>query len=66
MKELLNRWKSETPVFFKKVQIFGVSLAALGSALVPAIPGQIPTILISVGTSLAALAQFAVTNIESK
>jgi len=63
----LERLTSDTPAFFKKAQIFGIGLATLGGSLatVPGIPAKIPTILISVGTSIAAIAQFAVKQSES-
>lgn len=63
----LERLTSDTPAFFKKAQIFGIGLASLGGSLatVPAIPAKIPTILISIGTSIAAIAQFAVKQSES-
>jgi hypothetical protein len=59
---LLQRITSATPVFFKRVQVFGVGLAGLGGTLaaIHGIPANLTTTLISAGTALAALAQFAV------
>ncbi len=59
---LLQRITSATPVFFKKVQVFGIGLAGLGGTLaaIHGIPANLTTTLISAGTALAALAQFAV------
>lgn len=60
-----QRLKAETPVFFKKVQIFAVALAGLGGSLaaIHGIPVEWSTILITVGTTAAAVAQFAVKTI---
>lgn len=59
---LLQRITSDTPAFFKKVQIFGVALAGLGGtfATIQGIPVGLTTSLISAGTAVAAIAQFAV------
>jgi hypothetical protein len=59
---LLQRILSETPAFFKKVQIFALGLAGLGGTLatIQGIPQSLTTTLISAGTAVAAIAQFAV------
>lgn len=53
---------SDTPAFFKKIQVFGVCLAGLGGTLatIHGIPAGLTTTLISAGTAIAAIAQFAV------
>ena len=59
---LLQRILSDTPAFFKKVQVFGVGLAGLGGTLatIHGVPATLTTSLISAGTAIAAIAQFAV------
>lgn len=59
---LWQRITSATPAFFKKVQAFALGLAALGGTLatINGIPAKISTALISAGTAIAAIAQFAV------
>ena len=59
---LLQRITSDTPTFFKKVQVFGIGLAGLGGTLatIHGIPAGLTTSLISAGTAVAAIAQFAV------
>ncbi|MBS1519619.1 MAG: hypothetical protein JST50_01380 [Bacteroidetes bacterium] len=59
---LWQRIISDTPAFFKKVQIFGIGLAGLGGTLatIHGIPSGLTTSLISAGTAVAAIAQFAV------
>lgn len=62
----VERITSATPTFFKRVQIFGVGLAGLGVSLtqIHGIPVQLTTALISTGTAIAAIAQFAVKQCE--
>lgn len=45
--QLLSRLTSETPIFFKKIVIFGISLGAIGAAIlgIGATPIPIPHIL---------------------
>jgi hypothetical protein len=63
---LLERITRATPTFFKRVQTFALGLAALGGSLaaIPGIPATLTTILISAGTAVAAIAQFAVKQYE--
>jgi len=51
-----------TPTFFKRVQAIGLGVAGLGGTLatIQGIPGNLTTALISAGTAVAAIAQFAV------
>ena len=62
----LERIVSDTPTFFKRVQSFGLGLAALGTALtqIQGIPNNLIAGLISAGTAIAAIAQFAVKQYE--
>ena len=65
MKENLTLWRrivADTPIFFKKVQVFAVGLAGLGGTLstIQGVPTNLSTALISAGTAIAAIAQFAV------
>jgi len=59
---LWQRIMSDTPAFFKRVQVFGIGLAGLGGTLatIHGIPAGLTTSLISAGTAIAAIAQFAV------
>lgn len=59
---LLQRITSDTPAFFKKVQVFGIGLAGLGGTLatIHGIPAGLTASLISAGSAIAAIAQFAV------
>ncbi|MGZ3757229.1 MAG: hypothetical protein ACXVAY_00775 [Mucilaginibacter sp.] len=59
---LWQRITSDTPAFFKKIQLFGLALAGLGTSLsqVQGIPAQVTTALISVGSAMAIIGQFAV------
>lgn len=61
---LFQRITSDTPAFFKKVQVFGIGLAGLGGTLaaIHGIPSGLTASLISAGTAVAAIAQFAVKN----
>ncbi len=64
---LWQRFISDTPTFFKKAQAFGFGLAGLGTSLtqVAGIPDKLSTILISAGTTVAVIAQFAVKQSEN-
>ena len=59
---LWQRIISDTPAFFKKAQVFGIGLAGLGGTLttIHGIPAGLTTALISAGSAIAAIAQFAV------
>jgi hypothetical protein len=59
---LWQRITSDTPTFFKQVQVFALGLAGLGGTLatIHGIPENLTTALISAGTAIAAIAQFAV------
>lgn len=59
---LWQRILSDTPAFFKKAQIFGIGLAGLGGTLatIHGIPSGLTASLISAGSAVAAIAQFAV------
>ncbi|MFD0765198.1 hypothetical protein ACFQZI_10080 [Mucilaginibacter lutimaris] len=59
---LWQRLRSATPMFFIRAQIFGISLAGLGTSLtqVNGIPPKITTVLISVGSTITIISQFAV------
>lgn len=50
--EVVRRWKSETPSFWKKVQKVGLIAGGLGAAILAA-PVALPATIISVGGYLA-------------
>ena len=52
MKEILNRIKAPTPGFFKKIRTIGLTLGAIGSALLAA-PVTLPTSVLSIAAYLA-------------
>ena len=63
--ELGNRFAAPTPVFFKKIQVFGLSIAGCGTTLlsIAGIPPKIASMgstMIWVGGIITALAQCAV------
>jgi len=64
---LWQRISSATPKFFRQVQVFALALAALGGTLatIQGIPATLTTSLISAGTAVAAIAQFAVKQFTS-
>jgi len=64
---LWQRITSDTPHFFKRVQVFALGLAGLGGTLatIQGIPASLTTSLISAGTAVAAIAQFAVKRDDS-
>lgn len=63
-----KRWKSKTPIFFKKIIKLGIGLGAFGGAVLAspvALPAFLITIaptLITVGTTSALVAKFTVEN----
>ena len=65
MKEFFNRLFSDTPTFFKRMQLFGGSLAGLGTAFISinGVPAELVLIgskLIWIGSTIIAVAQFAI------
>jgi hypothetical protein len=65
MEKKLSLWQRitrDTPAFFKRLQVFALGLAGLGGTLatIQGIPANFSTVLISAGTAIAAIAQFAV------
>lgn len=48
VKTLIERCKSDTPPFFKKLRLFGLTLAAVGGVLV-ASPIAIPAAIVTAG-----------------
>jgi len=70
MKDIINRFFSDVPLFFRRMQILGTSLAALGASLaeIPSVPANIShdaSVLIWVGGTIVAVAQFAVKNTDT-
>ncbi|MGZ3752844.1 MAG: hypothetical protein ACXVA2_09220 [Mucilaginibacter sp.] len=63
---LWQRITSATPSFFKKLQITALAIAGLGGTLatIPGVSPGITTAMISAGTAVAAIAQFAVKQFE--
>ncbi len=59
---LWQRITAATPPFFKRLQIFGVGLTGLGTSLtqVAGISAKIPAALISIGSTITIISQFAV------
>ena len=72
VKTLAERCKADTPPFFKKLRLIGLSLAAVGGVLVAA-PIALPTAVVTAGGYLivagsvaTAVSQVAVCDEESK
>lgn len=65
MKTFLARFFTDTPTFFKRVKAIGITLAAIGAAIVaPPLAGMLPAVfttvagyLITAGTVAAAVSQ---------
>lgn len=59
---IIDRLTSETPVFFKRMQLFGVGLVGLGASLakVTGVPEKVTVALVTAGGVIAAVSQFAV------
>jgi hypothetical protein len=59
---LWQRVAAATPPFFKRLQAFGIGLAGLGTSLtqVAGVSPKITTALISIGTTITIISQFAV------
>jgi hypothetical protein len=69
MKEIIKRLKSETPLFFKRVRYFGLSLSAAGTSIViiDGIPDEVKVYAgkaIWIGAVIAIVAQMASANPE--
>lgn len=67
--EKLTIWQriiADTPAFFKRAQVFGISLVTLATTLsqIGSLPGQIITIATTVGATITAISQFAVKQYE--
>lgn len=69
---LKQRFKAETPIFWKKVQTIGLSLAGVSAVILTA-PISLPTAVVSVagylataGGVLGAISQFAVKDGSNK
>lgn len=60
LKELKNRWKSETPKFWKKVQKISIAAGVLGGALLAA-PVALPAAVVTVGGYLVAVGSVGAT-----
>jgi ABC-type xylose transport system permease subunit len=52
MKQIVNRMKQPTPVFFKKFRNLGLALAAAGATLLAA-PIGLPVFIVNIGGYLA-------------
>lgn len=63
---LWQRITAATPPFFKKLQVLGIGLTGLGTSLmqVASMPAKIPTLLISIGSTITIISQFAVKQCE--
>ena len=63
---LWQRLSSATPTFFQRIQVFALGVAGLGGTLatIQGIPEKLTTVLITAGTAVAAIAQFAVKQYE--
>ena len=63
---LWQRLCSATPLFFKRMQILALGIAGLGGTLatIHGIPASLTASMISAGTAVAAIAQFAVKQLE--
>lgn len=60
LKELKNRWKSETPTFWKKVQKISIAAGVIGGAIIAA-PVALPAAVITVGGYLVAVGSVGAT-----
>lgn len=59
MKELIKRWNSPTPKFWKKVQKNGLAIGVIGGVIVKFNP-IIGGILVTIGSTISALAQLTI------
>ena len=60
LKELKNRWKAETPKFWKKVQKISIAAGVIGGAIITA-PMALPAALVTVGGYLVAVGSVGAT-----
>lgn len=60
LKELKNRWKAETPKFWKKVQKISIAAGVIGGAIIAA-PIALPAAVITVGGYLVAVGSVGAT-----
>jgi hypothetical protein len=54
LKELKDRWKSETPAFWKKVQKIAIAAGVIGGTII-AVPVALPAAVVTVGGYLVAV-----------
>lgn len=59
MKELIKRWNSPTPKFWKKVQKNGLAIGVLGGVIIKFQP-IVGGILVTLGSTISALAQLTI------
>ncbi len=64
---LWQRISGATPKFFQRMQVLALGVAGLGGTLatIQGVPEKLTTILITAGTAVAAIAQFAVKQSET-
>ena len=60
LRELKNRWKAETPKFWKKVQKISIAAGVLGGAILAA-PVTLPVAVVTVGGYLVAVGSVGAT-----
>jgi ABC-type protease/lipase transport system fused ATPase/permease subunit len=60
LKELKNRWKAETPKFWKKVQKISIAAGVIGGVIIAA-PVALPAAVITVGGYLVAVGSVGAT-----
>lgn len=60
LKELKNRWKADTPKFWKKVQKISIAAGVIGGAIIAA-PVALPAAVITVGGYLVAVGSVGAT-----
>lgn len=48
MNEIIGRWKSDTPTFFKKLRAIGITLGSIGGIIVAA-PVALPAAIVTIG-----------------
>ena len=59
MKELIKRWNSPTPKFWKKVQKNGLAIGVIGGVIVKFNP-IVGGVLVTLGSTISALAQLTI------